>query len=315
MPDSPQAGAPEEGAPVCYRHAGREAHIRCQRCDRPICPDCMRTAAVGFQCPSCVKEGAKSTRSPRGRFGGRPSGNPAATSMVLIGLNAVVFLLITATGGAASRLVDRLALLPVGRCESTLHAGGFYPGAGEAACSTIHNTAWVPGVSDGAYYQLLTSVFTHVEFWHIGFNMFMLWVLGPQLESVLGRVRFLAVYLLSGLAGSVLTYWLSDPHSSTVGASGALFGLMGALLVLVIKSRGQVNQIVMLIGLNFAFTVLGRGSISWQGHLGGFVGGVLLTLMLVYVPRKRRPLWQGVGTGAFAVLLVVAVLARTAALA
>jgi membrane associated rhomboid family serine protease len=315
MPDSSQTGASEQAAPVCYRHTGREAYIRCQRCDRPICPDCMRTAAVGFQCPNCVKEGAKSTRSHQGRFGGRPSGNPAATSMALIGVNAVVFLLVAVTGGAVSRLVDLLALLPVGRCESTLHAGGFYPNAGQAACSTIPHTAWAPGVSDGAYYQLLTSMFTHVEIWHIGFNMVALWVLGPQLEAVLGRVRFLAVYLLSGLAGSALVYWLSDPHSSTVGASGALFGLMGALLVLVVKSRGPVNQILMWIGLNFVFTVLGRGSISWQGHVGGFVGGVLLTLMLIYVPRKRRTLWQGLGAGAFTLLLVVAVLARTAALA
>jgi membrane associated rhomboid family serine protease len=139
-------------------------------------------------------------------------------------------------------------------------------------------------------------------------------VLGPQLEAVLGRTRFLGVYLLSGLAGSTLVYWLSAPHSSTIGASGAIFGLLGALLVVVLKVGGQVNQILLWIGLNFVFTFLGGGSISWQGHVGGFVGGALLAALLAYAPRPHRALWQGVGSGAFVVLLALAVAARTAVL-
>jgi membrane associated rhomboid family serine protease len=274
----------------------------------------MRSAAVGFQCPSCVREGAKSTRSGKAAYGGSRSANPALTSQVLIGLNLVVYVLLLATGGRLSDWVDRLALLPLGRCASTVHAGGFYPGADQATCSTLPRTEWFPGVADGAYHQLLTSMFTHVEIWHIGFNMVALWVLGPQLEAVLGRTRFLGVYLLSGLAGSTLVYWLSAPTSSTVGASGALFGLMGALLVVVIRIRGQVNQVVLWIGLNFVFTVLGRGFISWQGHLGGFLGGVLLATLFIYAPRARRPLWQGLGVALFVALLLVAILARTAAL-
>ncbi|MGN6132092.1 MAG: rhomboid family intramembrane serine protease, partial [Nocardioidaceae bacterium] len=229
-PETPATGAAQGGAPVCYRHPGREAHIRCQRCERPICPDCMRSASVGFQCPSCVAEGARSTRSGRGAYGGVRSDNPTLTTKVLVALNAGVYLLLLVTGGQLSTLVDRLALLPLGRCASTVHAAGFYPGAGQGVCARIPNAVWHPGVADGAYWQLLTSLFTHVEIWHIGFNMVALWVLGPQLEAVLGRARFLGVYLLSGLAGSALVYWLSAPHSSTLGASGAIFGLLGALL-------------------------------------------------------------------------------------
>ncbi len=275
----------------------------------------MRSAAVGFQCPSCVAEGARSTRAGRTAYGGTRSENPALTTKVLIALNAGVYLLLLATGGQLSALVDRLALLPLGRCASTAHSGGFYPGATEAVCARVANTAWFPGVADGAYWQLFTSLFTHAAIWHVGFNMVMLWFLGPQLEAVLGRVRFLTLYLLAGLAGSTLVYWLSPPHSSTLGASGAIFGLLGALLVVVLKVRGPVNQILLWIGINFAFTFLGGASISWQGHLGGFLGGVLLAALMVYAPRAHRSLWQGAGSVAFVVVLALAIAARTAALA
>jgi membrane associated rhomboid family serine protease len=257
----------------------------------------MRSASVGFQCPSCVAEGSRTTRSGRAVYGGSRSSNPALTSQVLIVLNLAVYLLLLATGGGRSPLLYRLALLPR---------------EGVALVEGVPQR--FPGVADGAYWQLLTSMFTHVEIWHIGFNMVALWVLGPQLEAVLGRTRFLIVYLVSGLTGSVLVYWLSAPNTPTLGASGALFGLMGALLVVVFKVRGQVSQVLMWIGLNFVFTLLGRGFISWQGHLGGFIGGVVVATILVYAPRQRRVLWQALGVGLVVVLLLGAVGARTATL-
>jgi len=274
----------------------------------------MRSAAVGFQCPSCVKEGLKGTRSGQGRFGGAPSGNPTLTSQVLIGLNALVYLLILATGGSSSRLVNKLALLPLGHCASVANPDRYVPGLSESACHTVPGTAWASGVATGAPWQLLTSVFTHVAVLHIAFNMLALWVLGPQLEAILGRARFLAVYLVSGLVGSALVYWLSDPTGSTLGASGAIFGLMGALLVLVIRMGGQVNQVVVWIGINFVFTVLNVGSISWQGHVGGFLGGVALTLLLIVAPRNRRALWQWLAVALVLAGVVAAVVARTAVL-
>lgn len=296
-PQTPQPGTPAEGVPVCYRHGDRESHIRCQRCERPICPDCMNPAAVGFQCPECVNEGARSTRAGRTAYGGKRSADPTLTSKVLIGLNAAVFLLVTATGGAGGAWLYRLALLPVsgtaivdGRPERFL------------------------GVADGAVWQLLTSAFTHLDLWHIGFNMLALWILGPQLESVLGRSRFLSVYLLSALAGSALVYWLSGPQTPTIGASGALFGLMGALVVVARKVGGNVSSLGLWIGLNFLITVLGRAFISWQGHLGGFLGGVVVAVILVHAPRQARSRWQLAGLVAVGVVLLLAILARTAVL-
>ena len=298
-PETPATGASEQEAPVCYRHTDREAHIRCQRCERRICPDCMRPAAVGFQCPNCVREGAKQTRSGRTAYGGRRPGNPALTSQVLIGLNVLVWLLILVTGGRGSRLVDHLALLPRG---AVFRLGD-------------NQLRQIVGVSDGAPWQLVTSMFTHVDLLHVGFNMLALYVLGPQLEVAIGRARFLAVYLLSGLAGSATVMWFSSPVSQTLGASGAIFGLMGALLVVAIKVRGDIRGMLVWIAINFAVTFTFRAFISWQGHLGGFLGGLLLGAALIYAPRRRRTTWQTTGIAAVAVLVAVLIAARVAALA
>jgi membrane associated rhomboid family serine protease len=300
--------------PTCYRHPDRESYIRCQRCERTICPDCMRDAAVGFQCPSCVAEGAKQTRQGRAAYGGKRSANPALTSVVLIGLNLAVWLAIWATGGRTSRLVDLLAIMPLGRCQAD--RGGYYPQVGaEATCQLIPGgTTWVPGVADGAVWQLLTNAFSHVEIWHIAFNMLALWVLGPQLEAALGRVRFLALYLVSALAGSTAVMWLSDEQVQTLGASGAVFGLLGAFLVIARKVGGNLQPILMILGINLVITVAGSSFISWQGHLGGLVGGLLTTAALVYAPRERRGLWQLLAVAALVVGLLAACVVRVLAL-
>jgi membrane associated rhomboid family serine protease len=274
----------------------------------------MNDAAVGFQCPSCVAEGRKSTRSGRTAYGGLRSGNPGLTTIVLIAIDAAVWLLLLVTGGQRSPLYPYLALLPEGRCIPTDRPDQFFPGLGETACTVSDSRTWVDGVSDGAYWQLFTSAFTHIEIWHIGFNMLALWFLGPQLEQAIGRGRFVALYLISALAGSTMVYWLAAPGGSTIGASGAIFGLMGALLVLAFKVGGNTQPVLAWIGINFLITVVGRGFISWQGHLGGFLGGMLIAAILVYAPRQNRTLWQLVGMGVLTVVLVAAVLARTASL-
>jgi len=268
----------------------------------------MRDASVGFHCPSCVAEGARETRQARTAYGGDRSGNPALTSMVLVGANVLVFLGILAGGGAGSTLVDRFALLTQGRCEAL--RGGFYPNIGsQDVCSAAVAGDWTPGVADGALWQVLTSAFTHVEIWHIGFNMLALWFLGPQLELALGRLRFLALYLLSAIAGSTMVLWFANPFTQTLGASGAVFGLMGALLVLAVKVGGNVSQIGgwLLINAVLTFTF---PNISWQGHLGGFLGGVLVAAVIVYSPRQRRGTWQLVGLISVGLLLLAAIAAR-----
>jgi membrane associated rhomboid family serine protease len=300
MTDAPEppAGTSAQEAPVCYRHTDRESYIRCQRCDRPICPDCMRSAAVGFQCPECVKEGSRTTRSGRTAYGGRRSGNAALTSQVLIAINVAVWLAIVVTGWSKSHLVDVLALLPDG---GLVRIG-----------ATIYR--FPDGVAEGSYWQILTSVFTHVAIWHIAFNMLALWVLGPQLELAIGRIRFLGLYLLSGLTGSAAVLWLSAEHSQTLGASGAIFGLMGALLVLAVKVKGDVRGVMTWVVANFVLTFLFGSFISWQGHVGGFVGGVLLGAAIVYAPRRHRALWQASAFAALTVVVVVAIVVRIAQL-
>lgn len=302
--------------PHCYRHPGRETWIRCQRCDRPICPDCMRQAAVGFQCPECVKEGRQNTRAARLPYGGQRGGDPRHTTIGLIAINVAVWLAVLATGGVGSRVVDVLALLPRGRCGAAA-PGSFFPQIDQTGCgSTLalqQGAHWVPGVSDGAVWQLLTSAFTHVEVWHIGFNMLALWFLGPMLESVLGRARFLAVYLVSALAGSAAVMLLASPGSQTLGASGAIFGLLGALIVVGLKVRANIQQLWFWLGLNLLFTFT-AGGISWQGHLGGLLGGALTAAVLVLSPRRARGVVQAVGTGVVALVCVAIALLRAAAL-
>jgi membrane associated rhomboid family serine protease len=305
----PAPGAPSGAVPTCYRHPDREAYIKCQRCEKTICPDCMRDSAVGFQCPDCVREGARSTRSGRTAYGGLRPTNAAITSIVIIGINVAVWLAVMVNGGRNSRLLDYLALRPDGLC--------FVPGQGgyeiaQAQCEAAGATYW-PGVADGASWQLLTSAFTHLEVWHIGFNMLALWVLGPQLELAIGRVRFIALYLISALAGSTLVYWASSQYGATLGASGAVFGLMGALLVIAYKVKADYSQILVWIGINavLTFTI---SNISWQGHLGGLLGGMAIAAILAYAPRARRTQIQVAGLVVITALLVVAVAVRTASL-
>ena len=308
------SGAPP-GVPTCYRHPDRETYVRCQRCEKPICPDCMRDAAVGFQCPDCIKEGARTTRQGQAAYGGRRSADPRLTSIVLVALNGLVWVAILATGWTKSTLTDRVALLPTGTCGSQDDPGSFYPGFdSDGRCAQIPDGQWFPGVADGAYWQLVTSMFTHVEIWHIAFNMLVLYFLGPQIEGVLGRARFLALYLVSGLAGSVCVYWLAGEDTSTLGASGAVFGLLGALLVIAYKVRGNVQSILTWLGINAVFTFLFPG-ISWQGHLGGFLGGVVVTAIIVYAPKDRRRVLQVAGITLVVAALLAATVARTVVLA
>ncbi|WP_240917025.1 rhomboid family intramembrane serine protease [Nocardioides sp. HDW12B] len=280
--------------PTCYRHSDRETYIRCQRCERPICPDCMRSAAVGFQCPDCVAEGARSTRQARTAYGGTRPTRPGAVTQLLIAANVSIFVLVLAAGGVGSVLLSKLALVP-------LRTGLVIEG----------RPTLVEGVADGAVWQLVTSMFTHVEIWHIGFNMLALFILGPQLELLLGRARFLALYLMSGLVGSAAVYWLSAPNSLTIGASGAIFGLMGALLVVAVKVKGDVQSLLTLVAINLVITVLGSSFISWQGHLGGFVGGLVIGGVLVYAPRRRRTAWQVAGLTVVGLLTLAAIAVRT----
>ncbi|RYC11096.1 rhomboid family intramembrane serine protease [Nocardioides zhouii] len=302
----PTEGVPATGVPTCYRHPDRETWIRCQRCDKPICPDCMRDAAVGFHCPDCVKAASKGSRQNRAMYGGERSADPRLTTYVLIGINAVVWLVIAATGGGASRLANLFSLAPTGLCELSDGSGRFYPDVTDrATCSTLPITEWHAGVADGAWWQLITSNFTHVEIWHVALNLFALYIFGPALEGIIGRARFLAVYLIGGLASSVLVLFLSGEHSSTLGASGALFALLGALLVTARKARLNSQWLVQNLTLGVIITVVGWRMISWQGHLGGFLGGLAAAAIIAYAPKSNRSVVQWSGLAVLTGVLLV----------
>jgi membrane associated rhomboid family serine protease len=275
--------------PTCYRHPKREAHIRCVRCDRPICPDCMIPASVGFQCPECVRGGNKTQRVARTALGGRISPNQSAVTFTLIGINMVMFLI----QQSSPTFVYRFALV-----------------ATPFSVGTSHGVETFSGIANGEYYRLLTSMFLHENVTHILFNMWALYVVGAQLEALLGRVRFVAMYFLSGLAGSALAYWLASLGSVTLGASGAIFGLFGALFVLGRRLSFDIRPIGFLIAVNLLLTFT-ISNISWQGHVGGLVAGAALAGAWVYPPRKYRLAAQLSSSVALAVLIAVIVVLRT----
>lgn len=275
----------------------------------------MISAAVGFQCPECVAAGARETRQNELPYGGVRSRQPAMTTYLLIAVNALVWLGITLTGGNSSRWVDLLSLSPRGYCLSSTDPTSWFPDAGAQLCATLSQGWWHPGVSSGAYWQLITSAFTHVEVLHIAMNMLSLWFIGPPLERALGRTHFLTVYLLSALAGSAAVMWWSAPMTQTLGASGAIFGLIGALAVLVFKVHGDVRNVLTWLGINLAFTFLNLGAISWQGHLGGLAGGLATAAIIIYSPKVNRSRVQLLGLAGFGLLVAVLIGVRMLQLA
>jgi membrane associated rhomboid family serine protease len=259
----------------------------------------MKAASVGFQCPSCLKEGAATIRQPKAAFGGAARATPVVT-YALIGLNALVFLVTTATGtglafgGNPSSVFRDLALSPTYHC--TTIADGLCFGSS-------------PGVAQGEYYRLLTSTFLHFGIIHIALNMYCLYLLGPQLERAFGTLRFAGLYLLSGLAGATLSYALGPSYEQAAGASGAVFGLFGAFFVLQRRRGGDVTQIATTIGINLFISFAASSYIDWRGHVGGLLGGAAVGAAIVYAPTgSRRWVYQALGaTGVL--LLVVAVIA------
>jgi membrane associated rhomboid family serine protease len=168
-------------------------------------------------------------------------------------------------------------------------------------------------VAGGEWYRLVTSMFTHQEVWHIAFNMLGLWWLGGPLEAALGRARYIALYMVSGLAGSALTYAIAGPSEQSLGASGAVFGLLGATAVLVRRLNYDMRPVIGLLALNLLFTFT-WGNIAWQAHVGGLVAGVVVGYAMVHAPRERRSLVQ-YGTCALVLaVVVVTVLVRTSQL-
>lgn len=322
-PDAPEAPQPPSGDGLppdfetrmpddlevkhCYRHPQRETGVSCSNCGRPICHECMISAHVGFRCPECVKEqngrGSRARvvtrgqiRSRWGAAGGVMSGGAPVTK-ILIGINVALFLaelLFGAVGamggGSAGALVDMGALVP-------------------AYVAVKHE-----------YWRLFTAMWLHGGLLHVAFNMYALYIGGSYLEMIAGKGKYLAVYLVAGVAGNVAVYLLAAPISVTIGASTAIFGIFGALFAYSLHNRDSAvgralssMGTVILINLVITFVVPG---ISWQGHVGGLIGGVLAVEALTWFGQRdlRAPFGPRDAALLVAVVaaLVVAVLWRTA---
>ncbi|AZM47308.1 rhomboid family intramembrane serine protease [Streptomyces sp. WAC 06738] len=290
-PGGAERPAGDSGLPGCYRHPDRETGVRCVRCDRPICPECMISASVGFQCPECVRGGsgtgpAPRASAPRTLAGGVMSEDPRLITKIILGLNLAVFLAVL-TGG--DRVSDPMLLVG----KAVFSFGG--P---------------LEGVAEGQYYRLLSSVFLHEEVAHIALNMLALWFLGPPLEAALGRLRFVTLYVLSGLGGSALFYLVAAPNDAALGASGAIFGLFGATAVLMRRMNYDMRPVLVLLAINLVFTFTWSG-IAWQGHIGGLVIGTAVAYGFVHAPRDKRVLVQRAVAAAALLAIVAVVVIRT----
>jgi membrane associated rhomboid family serine protease len=235
--------------PTCYRHPDRETGLSCSECGRPICTECMTPAPVGLRCPDHAGSRKRVNaprivrRVPQGR-------TDALVTKTLIAVNIIVFLITLGQG-----------------------SGGFTAGG-----RLFYNMLlYGPAVAHGDWWRLITAAFLHANIVHIGFNMYVLWVIGAPVEQYLGRARFIGLYFVSGLAGSAGALVLT-PLSPTVGASGAIFGILGALLIIEWQTTGRLagnamTWIVINLALSFAIS-----NISIGGHVGGLIGGILVTL-------------------------------------
>ncbi|RQX12243.1 rhomboid family intramembrane serine protease [Micromonospora ureilytica] len=293
--------------PVCYRHPGRETYVRCSRCDRPICPDCMRDASVGHQCPECVDEGRRSVRPARTAFGGGTAGRHGYVTKALIAVNVLFLLLSIASARGGDAAVGGSGFGGLMGGSTPLTEWGAVLGRAYLSDFTLG------GIAEGQWYRLVTAMFLHYGVLHLLLNMWALWVLGRSLEANLGRVRFAALYLIAGLGGNVAAYLFSSPRAATVGASTAVFGLFAALIIIERRLGRDISRIIPILVINLVFTLAVPG-ISIPGHLGGLVVGALMALVLAYAPRGRRTLVQVAGAAMILLILLALVLFRTAQL-
>ncbi|WP_372789875.1 rhomboid family intramembrane serine protease [Paraconexibacter sp.] len=259
---------------TCYRHPSRETGVSCSNCGRPICPDCMTPTPVGMRCPECSKQ------------------RTAVHTLQNV--------------GSAVQLTPVL----IGVCVVAALASGSIGAGGSGNELFARGALFGPLVADGEYWRLITGGFLHSGLIHLGFNMYLLWMLGNMLEPALGQVRFALLYLVSLLAGSAGAL-LVNPNAVTVGASGAVFGLMAAAF-LELRARGfdpMASGIGPLILLNLMISFVPGLNISIGGHIGGLIGGVVVTVVLQQTDSTQR---RTAGTVALVVLAIAVAVAGVA---
>ena len=274
MSQSPGAGpdfSPPGFAP-CYRHPDRMTGISCQRCRKPICGECMNSASVGFQCPSCIASGRASTRAPRTAFGAilKPGGGTA--TKVVMAVLTVEWVLSLVSG----RLLDGLLVM-----------------SNEA-------------VYLGQFWRLFTSALTSGTILGLLMNLLVLWIAGRAIESELGAWRFVVLYIAAGLGGATMLFVFGPYASAGYGAAAAAIGLLAANAIFKYKMRDDVRADIGLFILLILYSILiGFRSFGWLMLIGGIIVGALVGLVLAYAPRRNRGTVQVVGIlGVITVCLV-----------
>ncbi len=283
MPDP----RPEQTTPAltCYRHTDRPTGIRCTRCDRPICPDCMQSASVGFQCPDCVRAGQASVRRPKRTTGARlTAARLGVVPSSLIAINVVVF------------VISVVLAIPNG--------GGLMRNFVSQPFADLLLQPFAV-LAGGEYWRLFTSGFLHYGPIHLAMNMIALVVLGRDIEAYLGRARYLALFLLAVLGGGVAVTLFDGLDTQTVGASAGVWGLLGAAAVILRRRKADLRPLGTVIVLNVMISFL--PGISLLGHLGGGIAGALAAYILVHAPRGKTS-WHVLGLAGLAMALVLPVL-------
>lgn len=286
-------GGGRQPQPRCVRHPDRPTLLTCTRCGRPYCPECLRPAAVGQHCVDCVAEAARSTPQAR-TIAGAPARSAKTTPIVtymLIALNVLVFLVTAAQSGSVMNNERSSPLF-------------------------LDWALWPPAIAaNGDYIRIIGSGFLHFGLMHLAINMFALWIIGRDTELVLGRARYLSVYVISILGGSAAVMLLQT-GAVTAGASGAVFGLLGAQAVILMRLRRSPAPVLAVVALNVVISITIPGISLW-GHLGGLVAGAAATAALLYGPqslragndraRATRTGWVALGAVAILVVAVVVV--------
>ena len=259
-------------AQTCYRHPSRETGVSCSNCGRPICPECMTSTPVGMRCPECARQ---RTKVQSGVAIGARGGDPIGT-YALLALNVIVFIAEVLGGGSGT---------------TSLEGGGSLINDGGLCANGIDDDGTCRGTATegGELFRIVTGGFLHAGPFHLLLNMFALYVLGTLIEPIIGTARFVAIYFAALLAGAFGALVMSDPTEVTVGASGAIFGLMAAAFVIA-RHRG-IDQIASQIGLfvvlNLVFTFSVPG-ISVGGHIGGLIGGAIAALLLEQIAKRVK---------------------------
>lgn len=261
--------------PVCYNHKDRVSYVTCQRCGKPICPACQIPAFVGFQCSSCVQQAKKNVPKYKTTFGGVSRENSSIATYSLIGICFFVFI---------TQFIPSL--------------------------NVVQNFVYAPFITQHEPWRMITANFLHSQSFllHIFLNMYILFIVGRDLEKILGRLRFVSLYLISGFGGSVSVLLFAQTNTTSwftpvLGASGSVFGLFGALYIIQRKFNRDVKQISVLILINLVLGFIIPG-ISWEAHLGGLLAGAALAEVLTRQPKTNQNLLHFSGSLAVVIFLI-----------